>query len=125
MVNESLATGDTVKAKVVDIKKFGAFVELENKEEGFIHISKISKKYVKEISNFLTVGQEIEGKIIGKTKDGKYELSLKENNDELIDEATNNSQNFEKKLNQYLKDSDKKISEYRKHLDKKRNIKKR
>ncbi|HOB15651.1 MAG TPA: S1 RNA-binding domain-containing protein [Defluviitoga sp.] len=125
MVNESLAIGDTVRAKVVDIKKFGAFVELENKEEGFVHISKISKKYVKEISDFLSVGQEVEGKIIGKTKDGKYELSLKENSDELVDESVNNTQNFEKKLSQYLKESDKKISEYRKHLDKKRNIRKR
>jgi len=125
VVNESLAIGDTVRAKVVDIKKFGAFVELENKEEGFVHISKISKKYVKEISDFLSVGQEVEGKIIGKTKDGKYELSLKENSDELVDESVNNTQNFEKKLSQYLKESDKKISEYRKHLDKKRNIRKR
>jgi len=123
MVNESIATGDFVKGKVVDIKKFGAFLELENSEEGFVHISKISKKYVKEISDFLKVGQEIEGKVIGKTKDGKYELSLKEvNNDE---PETGKSQNFEKRLNQYLKDSEKKISEYRKHLDKKRNTRRK
>ena len=59
MVNESLATGDTVKAKVVDIKKFGAFVELENKEEGFIHISKISKNCKRVSDFFKPFGQEL------------------------------------------------------------------
>ena len=124
MVNESISVGDFVKGKVVDIKKFGAYLELENKEEGFVHISKISKKYVKEISEFLEVGQEVEGKVIGKTKDGKYELSLKDISAEEQDTEIK-SESFEKRLSQYLKDSDKKISEYRKHLDKKRNIRKR
>ncbi|MBL5981272.1 RNA-binding protein [Petrotoga sp. 8T1HF07.NaAc.6.1] len=123
MVNESLATGDSVKGKVVDIKKFGAFLELENGEEGFVHISKISKKYVREISSFLKIGDEVQGKVIGRTKDGKYEISLKDFDEEKED--TGKSHNFEKRLNQYLKDSEKKISEYKKHLDKKKNTRKR
>ncbi|NUU96306.1 RNA-binding protein [Marinitoga sp. 1135] len=115
-VTKSTAFGETVKVTVKDIKKFGAFVTLESGEEGFIHISKISNDYVKNISDFLKVGQELEGKIIGKTKDGKVELSLKTEDaqEEKKDEE------FEKKLSRFLKDSDRKLSEYSRRLDKKR-----
>ncbi|HNY37708.1 MAG TPA: S1 RNA-binding domain-containing protein [Petrotogaceae bacterium] len=121
---KGIESGETVKAKVVDIKKFGAFVKLDNGEEGFIHISKISKNYVKNISDFLQVGQEIEGRIIGTTKDGKYELSLKEGS---VPEDTSKETNeeFEKKLSQFMRDSEKKISEYNKRLEKKRGVSKR
>ncbi|MDN5341794.1 S1 RNA-binding domain-containing protein [Oceanotoga sp. DSM 15011] len=125
-MSESIAQGSFVNAKVVDIKKFGAFVEIESGEEGFIHISKVSKKYVKDVTDFLKVGQEITGKVIGKTKDGKYELSLREGDSKSTsDEGAANSENFEKKLTRFLKDSDRKISEYRKHLDKKRKSRRR
>ncbi|HOO73999.1 MAG TPA: S1 RNA-binding domain-containing protein [Tepiditoga sp.] len=120
---EGIVQGSVVKAKVVDIKKFGAFVKLDSGEDGFVHISKVSKNYVKEISDFLKVGQEIEGKVIGTTKDGKLEMSLKDVEEE--EQSGQNSENFEKKLTQFLKDSDRKMSEFRKHMDKKRGNKKR
>lgn len=113
---KGMAIGETVKVTVKDIKKFGAFVTLESGEEGFIHISKISNDYVKNISDFLKVGQELEGKIIGKTKDGKVELSLKT---EDVQEEKKDDE-FEKKLTRFLRDSDRKLSEYSRRLDKKR-----
>lgn len=116
---KSMAFGETVKVTVKDIKKFGAFVTLESGEEGFIHISKISNDYVKNISDFLKVGQELEGKIIGKTKDGKVELSLKTEDMQKQPEEKKDDE-FEKKLTRFLKDSDRKLSEYSRRLEKKR-----
>jgi S1 RNA binding domain protein len=121
-VSESIAQGTVINAKVKDIKKFGAFLEIGNGDEGFVHISKLSKKYVKNVSDFLEVGQEVKGKVIGKTKDGKYEVSLKDTDE---DTGRENSENFEKKLSRFLKDSDRKQSEFRKHMDKKRGNKRR
>ncbi|MFW6119522.1 MAG: S1 RNA-binding domain-containing protein, partial [Petrotogales bacterium] len=54
-----MKVGNVVEGKVTAIKKFGAFVSLQDGEEGFVHISKVSKDYVKDIDNYLKVGQSI------------------------------------------------------------------
>ncbi|MBO8160570.1 MAG: S1 RNA-binding domain-containing protein [Thermosipho sp. (in: Bacteria)] len=120
-----MEVGQVVKGKVVEILKFGANVELENGEKAFVHISKIASTYVKSVSDHLNVGQEIEGKVLGKTKDGKWELTLKlsENNGSVKNGQINSD--FEKKLAKFMKDSDRKLSEYRRRLDKKRGKKDR
>ncbi|MDK2885690.1 MAG: binding domain protein [Thermosipho sp. (in: thermotogales)] len=122
-----MEVGQVVKGKVVEILKFGANVELENGEKAFVHISKIAPTYVKSVNDHLSVGQEVEGKILGKTKDGKWELSLKM--DEKVKDSQKNGQqgssDFERKLAKFMKDSDRKHSEYRKRLDKKRGKKNR
>ncbi|BBE30554.1 RNA-binding protein [Tepiditoga spiralis] len=121
-MSEGIVQGTVVKVKVVDIKKFGAFVKVENSgEDGFVHISKVSKNYVKNITDFLEVGKVVEGKVIGKTKDGKLEISLKD----IKNDAPVKDDNFEKRLSMFLKDSDRKISEFRRSRDKKRGGKKR
>ncbi|MDI3516787.1 MAG: binding domain protein [Thermotogota bacterium] len=112
--------GSIVTGKVVSIKKFGAFVKLDSGEEGFIHISNIADRYVRNVEDFLKVGQEVTAKVIGTTKDGKVDLSL------LIDQERSESKaNFERRLAKFMKDSDRKQSEYRKRLDSKRGIRKR
>lgn len=111
--------GSVVKAKVVDIKKFGAFVKLvESDDEGFVHISKVSKNYVKDINDFLAVGQEIEGKVIGTTKDGKVELSMKDV--DVKEDKKKSNEGFEKMMSKFMKESDKKMSEFRKSKDRKK-----
>ncbi len=116
--------GDTVKGKIVKTLKYGAIIEFEGGEKGFVHISKISSDYVKNVDEYLKEGQEIEGKIIGKTKDGKWEVSLKNSNIEKIEESqvTENEKKkaeFEKKLKKFLRDSEAKFAEYRKRVEKK------
>ncbi|ABR31021.1 RNA-binding protein [Thermosipho melanesiensis] len=122
-----MEVGQVVKGKVVEILKFGANVELEDGEKAFVHISKIASTYVKSVDDYLKIGQEVEGKVLGKTRDGKWELTLKEtstkeNSDEK-EKKTNSD--FERKLAKFMKDSDRKHSEYRKRLDKKRGKKNR
>jgi len=112
--------GSVVTGKVVSIKKFGAFVKLDSGEEAFIHISNIANRYVRNVGDFLKVGQEITAKVIGKTKDGKIDLTL------LLDqERSESKESFERRLAKFMKASDRKQSEYRKRLDSKRGIKKR
>ncbi|MEJ5257821.1 MAG: S1 RNA-binding domain-containing protein [Fervidobacterium sp.] len=118
-----MEVGQVVKGKVIEVLKFGANVELENGEKGFIHISKISNQYVQKVEDFLKVGQEVEAKIIGKGRDGKWELSLKEETKE--NEAEAKKEDFERKLQKFLKDSQKTYSEYKRRLDKKQGITKR
>ncbi len=119
-----MKVGDTVKGRVVKTLRYGAIVELAGGEKGFVHISKISKDYVKSVEDYLKEGQEVEGKIIGRTKDGKWEITLKESNLEKIDaeslsEEEKKKVEFEKKLKKFLKDSEAKLSEYRKRMEKK------
>ncbi len=74
----SVKVGTVVEGSVASVKKFGAYVTLEGGEEGFIHISKVAREYVKNIEDYLKVGQKVEAKVLGTTKDGKWELSIKD-----------------------------------------------
>ena len=113
-----LKVGDVVKSKVTQITKFGAVVTLENGETGFIHISKIANQYVKNVEDFLKQGQEVTARIIGKTRDGKWELSLKEEKSQEEQKDAKKAE-FEKKLARFLRDSEKKFAEYKKRAEKK------
>ena len=55
--------GDVVKAKVVSITPFGAFAQIIEGVDGLIHISQIADKRVENVSDVLSVGQEVDVKI--------------------------------------------------------------
>ena len=57
---------------------FGAFILLENDVEGLIHISEVSEKRIKVLSDILSVNDDVNVKIIKITKhDQKIGLSMK------------------------------------------------
>lgn len=68
------AIDEVVLGKVERVVDFGAFILLPKGGEGLLHISKISKERVKNVSDILSVGQEIEVKVLKVTKD-RIELS--------------------------------------------------
>ena len=68
--------GDVVKGKVSTITSFGAFLSFEG-GTGLVHISEISTSYVKDVHDFLKVGDEVEAKIITIDEKGKIGLSVK------------------------------------------------
>lgn len=69
---------DTIKAPVSRIAQFGAFLELEGGIQGLIHLSEISHGVVKDIKDFVTVGETVEAKIINfEPKEKRIGLSLK------------------------------------------------
>ena len=75
----SVETGAVLKGKVTGIQAFGAFVALEGENtQGLIHISEVSNTYVKDINDFLQVGQEVEVKVINvDPANNKISLSIR------------------------------------------------
>lgn len=70
--------GDLVKAPISRISQFGAFMELDGGIQGLIHLSEISHGVVKDIRDFIKVGEEVEAKIINfEPKEKRIGLSLK------------------------------------------------
>lgn len=72
-----LEVGKILQGKVTGITKFGAFVELEDKQVGMVHISEVSKTYIEDISKHLTEGQEVKVKVLTIGENGKISLSIK------------------------------------------------
>ncbi|RXI24975.1 polyribonucleotide nucleotidyltransferase [Aliarcobacter trophiarum] len=69
------STDEIVSGKVERIVDFGAFILLSKGGEGLLHISKISKQRVEKVSDILSIGQEIEVKVLKIQRD-KIELGL-------------------------------------------------
>lgn len=75
---EDYQIGDVIKATIVSITEFGAFAQIIPGVDGLIHISQISTERVTNINNVLTVGQEVETKIIDiDTEKNRVSLSIK------------------------------------------------
>jgi S1 RNA binding domain protein len=126
---EAIAVDSVVDGKVTGITKFGAFVDLGESRVGLVHISQIANSYVTDINQFLKVGDPVKVRVIGTTKDGKYDLSIKQLEkkeekkqfDRPFDrherrEPRRFSNSFEDKMTMFLKQSEEKL------LDLKRNI---
>ncbi len=64
-VNSELDVGDTITVTVSNIEPYGAFVDLGNDIEGFLHISEISwDKHIKSPKEYLEEGSEIDVEVI-------------------------------------------------------------
>lgn len=72
--DEVYKADEIIKGKVLRLTDFGAFIELDKGGEGLLHISKVSKERVTNISDVLSENQEIEVKILKVSKD-RIELS--------------------------------------------------
>jgi len=76
--DEKYAVGTTVVGKVARMTDFGAFIELEPGVDALLHVSQISRDHVEKPSDVLTVGQEINAKIVSfNPDDKKISLSMK------------------------------------------------
>lgn len=56
--------GDVVKVKIVSFTNYGAFATIIPGIDGLIHISQIANQRVEKISDILTLGEEVDVKII-------------------------------------------------------------
>ena len=63
IAQSKLHVNDVIKAKVVRLVSFGAFVEIIPGVDGLIHISQIANKRIDKPSDELSVGQEVEALI--------------------------------------------------------------
>ncbi|MEC8140507.1 MAG: polyribonucleotide nucleotidyltransferase [Bacteroidota bacterium] len=77
MIVGHLEEGATYKGIVKSIKDFGAFVEVAPGKDGLLHISEIDHKRVEKVSDYLTLGDEIEVVLLKIEHGGKLRLSRK------------------------------------------------
>jgi small subunit ribosomal protein S1 len=70
--------GMTVKGQVIRLEKFGAFVEIGAERPGLIHISEMAHGYVRQPSDVVNEGDEVEAQVIDVNRKKKQiKLSIK------------------------------------------------
>lgn len=70
--------GEELSGKVTGIQPYGAFVALDEETQGLVHISEITYGFVKDIHDFLSVGQEVNVKVLEVDEGaGKISLSIR------------------------------------------------
>ena len=76
---EDLKPGMILNGTVRNVIDFGAFVDIGVHQDGLVHISEISKSYIKHPSEALKVGQKVKVKVIGVDLEKKrISLSIKQ-----------------------------------------------
>lgn len=119
----AVEVGSKVKGKVSGIKNFGAFVELPENKTGLVHISEVADQYVDDINEHLTVGDEVDVKVLTIGDDGKISLSIKKAKEQKPKprfKKEPSPEDFEKKLAGFLKDSEERISSIKKQTESRR-----
>ena len=76
---EDLVSGMIVPGIVTNITKFGAFVDIGVKEDGLVHISHLSEKFIKNPNEVVKVGDIVKVRVIDVDIDrGRISLSMKQ-----------------------------------------------
>lgn len=125
----SIEVGNKLKGKITGIKKFGAFVELPEGKSGLVHISEVADNYVENVEDHLSVGDEVEVKVLSIADDGKISLSIKKAKDRPRKprrskanhgKPVQKTEDFEKKLSNFLKDSEDKLTSIKRQTESRR-----
>ena len=79
-MSNNIKEKEVIRVKITGIQKNGAFATLENNDyNGLIHISEISYGYVKNIHDFMNVGDSIYAEVINVDDYNKQiKLSIKD-----------------------------------------------
>ncbi|AWE08426.1 general stress protein 13 [Lysinibacillus sp. 2017] len=78
-MEKKIEVGDVLSGKVTGIQPYGAFVALDEQTQGLVHISEITYGFVKDVSEFLSVGDEIQVKVLDvDSEQKKISLSIRE-----------------------------------------------
>lgn len=92
----SIEVGNILPGKVTGITNFGAFVDLGNRKTGLVHISEVSNSYIKDIKDVLTVGDEVQVKVMEISGDGKVSLSIRRASADFSEETVEEKPKFQK-----------------------------
>lgn len=141
-----IEVGLIMEGKVTGISNFGVFVSLPDGKNGMVHISEISSNYVKEINDYIKIGEQVKVKVINVDERGKIGLSIKRAIEDQPKSTakfpqkkstapseytppttaygkkkmTSTGDAFEDMLNKFKSESDEKISDLKKVTDSKR-----
>jgi polyribonucleotide nucleotidyltransferase len=80
IINQIIAEaeiGKTYKGRVVKLMDFGAFVEIMPGTQGLVHISELSNERVRQVSDVVNEGDEIDVKVLDIDRAGRIKLSHK------------------------------------------------
>ena len=70
--------GNIYYGTVTRTTTFGAFVDIGGGKEGLVHISKISKERVKNVEDYVKVGDKVPVKVIEIDDQGRINLTMKD-----------------------------------------------
>lgn len=77
--------GDILEGNVTGISEYGAFIKIDDTYTGLIHISEVSNHYVKNIEDYVTVGENILCEVLDVDNEVHHlKLSIKDINYKLI-----------------------------------------
>lgn len=116
--------GTVVEGQVAKILEYGAIVELPDANSGLIHISEIADEFVRDVAEYLREGDTVTVKVLGRKDEKRWELSLKQAQPTAERTSPRRrrppSQEFEKRLSDFMKDSNRRLSELRRNRDRRR-----
>ena len=97
---DNINVNDIIEVTVTGIQKYGAFVLINDKYDGLIHISEISTGYVKNINDYIKIKDKIYAQVVDIDKDNnKFKLSIKNidyrNDGKIINNTESFSSGFE------------------------------
>ncbi|MFH1746725.1 MAG: polyribonucleotide nucleotidyltransferase [Planctomycetota bacterium] len=76
-ITEDIEVGRLYEGKVTSIKDFGAFIEIQEGQDGLCHISELADSYVKSVSDIVQLGDVVKVKVIAIDDQGRVKLSRK------------------------------------------------
>ncbi len=74
----AIKEGSVVRGRVTGIQPYGVFVKLNRSMNGLIHISELTDDFVKDIHDFVKVGEVIRVKVLEIDENNNAKLSLKQ-----------------------------------------------
>ena len=78
MSMEKIQVGKIVDSQITGITKYGIFVSLEDNYVGLIHISEVSKYFIKDLNTLYKIGDIIKVKVLEINEDKlQVKLSIK------------------------------------------------
>ena len=90
--------GQIYYGTVTRTTSFGAFVDIGGGKEGLVHISKIAKEHIKNVTDYVNVGDKVPVKVIEIDDQGRINLTMKdlvENNSEENKDENSSDENTE------------------------------
>lgn len=117
----SVTVGEVLNGTIEDVMDYGAFVKLESGDKGLVHISEISKTFVKDIHTVVKNGDKVRAKVISVNENGKVALSIKkavEDNKKVIEKPAVTT--LDDMLSKFLKDSDERQLDLKRSMESKR-----
>jgi polyribonucleotide nucleotidyltransferase len=76
---KEIQLGEKYEGTVIDVKDFGAFVELYPGQEALCHVSELADSYVENVTDVVKIGDPLKVTVINVDPSGKVKVSAKTN----------------------------------------------